>query len=232
MNDVKGYSYDLTKFYILKHNMLLQTLNIHLIDFLFILPEICLLSSILHCLYQLAKGDTQAASSKLVSTKQIYLSHVVFKTTYIYVQFALLILSSFLIIISLSSWIIPETYERPDWINFFGFNYQMSFDLYSIFFKFILFFSVKIILSASARYFLSKKTVPIEFPILIQLFLFFVSVLVSANDLIIAFIAIIGFSLAVYVLILTEFSTHKSREAAMKYFYLSALSSGFIGFGI
>jgi len=113
-----------------------------------------------------------------------------------------------------------------------AFNHQMSFDLYSIFFKFILLFTVKTILSASRRYFLIKNTVPIEFPILIQLFTFFISILISANDLIIAFIAIIGFSLTTYVLILTDFSNHNSREAAMKYFYLSALSSGFLGFGI
>jgi len=71
-----------------------------------------------------------------------------------------------------------------------------------------------------------------EFPILVQLFLFFLSILISANDLIVAFIAIIGFSLNIYVLILTDSSKHNSREAAMKYYYLSALSSGLIAFGI
>jgi NADH:ubiquinone oxidoreductase subunit 2 (subunit N) len=117
-------------------------------------------------------------------------------------------------------------------MNFFGFNHQISFDMYGLFFKFILFITVRIILSASARYFLTNKNVPVEFPIIIQLFLFFTSILISANDLIIAFIAIIGFSLTIYVLILTDFLYHNSREAAIKYFYLSAVSSGILAFGI
>jgi len=33
-------------------------------------------------------------------------------------------------------------------------------------------------------------------------------------------------------LILTDFLYHNSREAAIKYFYLSAVSSGLLGFGI
>jgi len=117
-------------------------------------------------------------------------------------------------------------------MNFFGFNHQLSFDIYNLFFKFILFLTVKVILSASVRYFLMNKNVPVEFPIILQLFLFFTSVLISANDLIIAFIAIVGFSLTVYVLILTDFLYHNSREAVIKYFYLSAVSSGLVGFGI
>jgi len=51
-----------------------------------------------------------------------------------------------------------------------------------------------------------------------------------ANDLIVSFIAIIGFSLNIYVLILSDYTNHNTREAAIKYYYLSALSSGFIGF--
>jgi NADH-quinone oxidoreductase subunit N len=134
--------------------------------------------------------------------------------------------------ISLDSWRIVAEEDGQDWMNFFGFNHQISFDMYGLFFKFILFLTVRIILSASARYFLTNKNVPVEFPIIIQLFLFFTSILISANDLIIAFIAIIGFSLTIYVLILTDFLYHNSREAAIKYFYLSAVSSGILAFGI
>jgi NADH-quinone oxidoreductase subunit N len=154
------------------------------------------------------------------------------KTTFCYLQIAILLVSCFLLHISLDSWYIVIEEDGLDWMNFFGFNHQMSFDIYSLFFKFILFLTVKIILSASARYFLTNKNVPIEFPIIIQLFLFFTSILISANDLIIAFISIVGFSLTIYILILTDFLYHNSREAAIKYFYLSAVSSGILAFGI
>jgi NADH:ubiquinone oxidoreductase subunit 2 (subunit N) len=56
--------------------------------------------------------------------------------------------------------------------------------------------------------------------------------MISASDLIVAFIAIIGFSLNIYVLILNDSFKHNSREAAMKYYYLSALSAGLIAFSI
>jgi len=89
-----------------------------------------------------------------------------------------------------------------------------------------------LVLQASTNYLEKHKKSLMEFPILLQLFLFFLSILVSANDLMIVFIAIIGFSLNTYVLILSDSYQHNSREAAIKYYYLSALSSGLIAFGI
>ena len=71
-----------------------------------------------------------------------------------------------------------------------------------------------------------------EFSILIVLATFFLLILLSAYDLFVLFIGIIGFSLNVYVLLLSDCFNRASREASIKYYYLSTLSSGLIISGI
>jgi len=212
--------------------MILNTIHIHFIDFLYISPEICLLISILHSLLRLSSPKSQRVEHAIGLVKANDLALVILRLTSQYLQISIFIISVFLLRISLDSWYVVLEEDGHDWMNFFGFNHQLSFDMYSLFFKFILFFTVKVILSASTRYFIKSKAVPVEFPIIIQLFLFFTAVLVCANDFMIAFLSIVGFSLTIYVLILTDFLYHNSREAAIKYFYLSAVSSGLLGFGI
>jgi NADH-quinone oxidoreductase subunit N len=51
-------------------------------------------------------------------------------------------------------------------------------------------------------------------------------------DLIILFSALLGFSFCLYVLLFSFGEKLESREAGVKYFYLSALSSGILLFGI
>jgi len=46
------------------------------------------------------------------------------------------------------------------------------------------------------------------------------------------FFALAGFSLNLYILVLYDGADAASREAALKYFYLSALSAGLILFGV
>jgi NADH-quinone oxidoreductase subunit N len=55
--------------------------------------------------------------------------------------------------------------------------------------------------------------------------------LVEANHLISAFLCVVGFSLNLYVLILYDIAVRPSREAGLKYYYLSTLSSGLILYG-
>jgi len=55
--------------------------------------------------------------------------------------------------------------------------------------------------------------------------------LVGANSLMTLFLCIGGFSVSLYVLILFDVYARITREAAMKYFYLSAMSAGLIVFG-
>jgi NADH-quinone oxidoreductase subunit N len=56
--------------------------------------------------------------------------------------------------------------------------------------------------------------------------------LVGAGHLISAFLALVGFSLNLYVLILFDATTAVAREAGVKYFYLSTISSGLMLYGI
>jgi len=46
------------------------------------------------------------------------------------------------------------------------------------------------------------------------------------------FSTLVGFSLGIYVFVLSKFEYHTAREAGSKYFYLSAISAGLILFGI
>lgn len=55
--------------------------------------------------------------------------------------------------------------------------------------------------------------------------------LVGANNLVTMFLCIGGFSICLYILILADVFARATREAAMKYFYLSAMSAGLIIFG-
>ena len=71
-----------------------------------------------------------------------------------------------------------------------------------------------------------------EFPILIILAIFFLFILLSSYNLFSMFISIIGFSLNIYVLLLTDCLNKSSREAAIKYYYLSTISTGLIASGV
>lgn len=57
-------------------------------------------------------------------------------------------------------------------------------------------------------------------------------ILVSANNLMLLFLSLAGFSLNLYILVLYDGADAASREASLKYFYLSTLSAGMILFGI
>jgi len=71
----------------------------------------------------------------------------------------------------------------------------------------------------------------LEYPIILLLAIVLLICLVGANNLMTMFLAIGGFSISLYVLILFDLYARVTREAAMKYFYLSAMSAGLIIFG-
>ncbi len=71
-----------------------------------------------------------------------------------------------------------------------------------------------------------------EYSILILLTTVFLLILISAYNLITLFLAVIGFSLNIYVLLLYDSFNHSSREAGIKYYYLSTFSSGLLIGGI
>lgn len=72
----------------------------------------------------------------------------------------------------------------------------------------------------------------IEYPILLLLLTTFLMIFISSYNFITVFFGILGFSLNIYVLILNDGFNQTSREAGIKYFYLSTISSGLLLCGI
>lgn len=72
----------------------------------------------------------------------------------------------------------------------------------------------------------------LEFSIVILIGVLLLLILVSANNLMLLFLSLAGFSLNLYILVLYDGADAASREASLKYFYLSTLSAGLILFGI
>lgn len=88
------------------------------------------------------------------------------------------------------------------------------------------------VLHLSENYIREHTRHVLEFSIVILLGVLLLLILVSANNLMLLFFSLAGFSLNLYILILYDGADAASREASLKYFYLSTLSAGFILFGI
>jgi len=88
------------------------------------------------------------------------------------------------------------------------------------------------ILRYSELFICEQKRHRLEYPIIFSLATIFMLLLIGTINLVAAFVAIVGFSLNLYVLILTDANSTVAREAGAKYFYLSTLSSGLILYGI
>ena len=72
----------------------------------------------------------------------------------------------------------------------------------------------------------------LEYSVIILLGVLLLLILVSANNLMLLFLSLAGFSLNLYIIVLYDGADAASREASLKYFYLSTLSAGFILFGV
>ena len=89
-----------------------------------------------------------------------------------------------------------------------------------------------IILFWSKDYMYYHKYIIWEFPLLILLASLFMMLLLSSFNLFSLFISLEGLSLCLYVLAAYDFDRRSSAEAALKYFTLETLSSGFLLLGI
>ncbi|MEQ1809556.1 MAG: NADH-quinone oxidoreductase subunit NuoN [Terricaulis sp.] len=86
-------------------------------------------------------------------------------------------------------------------------------------------------LALGADYFTTTKEQRFEFPILVALATLGMFVMVSAQDLISLYVGVELQSLAAYVLAAWRRDDARSSEAGLKYFVLSAISSGLLLFG-
>ena len=113
----------------------------------------------------------------------------------------------------------------------FLFNSSIIIDYLSSFMKIITLLAAFLVLVISSNYLRIFKIFKIEYPILILSSVLGMMVMISSNDLIVFYMGLELQSLALYVLATFNRDQLKSSEAGLKYFVLSALSSGLLLYG-
>jgi len=114
-------------------------------------------------------------------------------------------------------------------INLFKNSYTI--DYLSSFMKILTLITGTFVLVISSTYLKLLKIFQMEYPILILSSILGMMVMISSNDLIVFYIGLELQSLALYVLASFNKDLIKSSEAGLKYFVLSALSSGLLLYG-
>ena len=113
----------------------------------------------------------------------------------------------------------------------FLFNNSYLVDQLSLFIKSIILISAFFVMFCSYNYVRVNNILKIEYPILILCSLLGMLVMISSNDLIVFYIGLELQSLALYVLASFKRNDQLSSESGLKYFVLSALSSGLLLYG-
>ena len=111
------------------------------------------------------------------------------------------------------------------------FNDSYIIDNLSIFMKSLTIIAGIFVLLTSTQYLNSMKIFKIEYPILILSSILGMMVMISSNDLIVFYIGLELQSLSLYVLASFNRNNLLSAESGLKYFILSALSSGLLLYG-
>ena len=111
------------------------------------------------------------------------------------------------------------------------FNESYKIDKLSTFMKLLLFGSGVFVMLTSSKYIQISKINKIEYPVLILSSMLGMMVMISSNDLIVFYIGLELQSLSLYVLASFNRDNLLSTESGLKYFVLSALSSGLLLYG-
>ncbi len=111
------------------------------------------------------------------------------------------------------------------------FNDSVVIDYMASLMKIITLLGAFLVLVISSNYLKTFKIYKIEYPILIISSVLGMMVMISSNDLIVFYMGLELQSLALYVLATFNRDQLKSSEAGLKYFILSALSSGLLLYG-
>ena len=111
------------------------------------------------------------------------------------------------------------------------FNGSVIVDYLSSFMKIATLITAFLVLVISSNYLRSLNIFKIEYPILILSSVLGMMIMISSNDLIVFYMGLELQSLALYVLATFNRDQIKSSEAGLKYFVLSALSSGLLLYG-
>ncbi len=111
------------------------------------------------------------------------------------------------------------------------FNESFILDEFSFFAKILILTSSFFVLIMSKKYIQDIKNNKFEYPIILLLSILGMFFMVSANDLILFYLGLELQSLSLYILASIDRDNLKSSEAGIKYFVLSALSSGLLLYG-
>tara|TARA_B100000678_G_scaffold146323_1_gene122251 strand:- start:706 stop:2118 length:1413 start_codon:yes stop_codon:yes gene_type:complete len=104
-------------------------------------------------------------------------------------------------------------------------------DNFSLFAKLLILISSFFILLISKKYIVDTKNNKFEYPIIVLLSILGMFFMVSSNDLILFYLGLELQSLSLYILASIDRDNLKSSEAGIKFFVLSALSSGLLLYG-
>ena len=161
---------------------------------------------------------------------EIFLTLSIFST----LMLGVFLKNSFNLIFNLSSIIIiiiiAIIYNRPN-VEEKIFLDSFTRDAFSNFFKILILISSLFVLNTSKNYITDKKLDKFEYPIIILLSILGMFFMVSSNDIIIFYLGLELQSLSLYILASIDRDNLKSSESGIKYFILSALSSGLLLYG-
>tara|TARA_Y100000816_G_C26102904_1_gene585045 strand:+ start:842 stop:2257 length:1416 start_codon:yes stop_codon:yes gene_type:complete len=104
-------------------------------------------------------------------------------------------------------------------------------DAFSNYFKILILLSSLFVLNSSKNFIVDNKLNKFEYPIIILLSILGMFFMVSANDLILFYLGLELQSLSLYILATIDRDNLRSTESGIKYFVLSALSSGLLLYG-
>ena len=136
------------------------------------------------------------------------------------------ILSNIVLLISVGLVVNSQLYQEV-----YLFNKSYIIDNLASYMKIITLLSGLLVLVSSLKYIKLIKIFKIEYPILILCSILGMMVMISSFDLIVFYIGLELQSLSLYVLAAFNRDETKSTEAGLKYFVLSALSSGLLLYG-
>ena len=133
------------------------------------------------------------------------------------------------LIVFLITFLLIFNFPMEKNINLFNNSYKI--DYFSILMKLITLLSGFFVMFSSYSYVKSIGINKIEYPILILSSVLGMMIMISSYDLIVFYIGLELQSLALYVLSSFDRDNVRSSEAGLKYFVLSALSSGLLLYG-
>ena len=111
------------------------------------------------------------------------------------------------------------------------FNNSFALDEFSSFMKILILVSSFFVLIMSKKYIQDIKNNKFEYPVIMLIAILGMFFMVSSNDLILFYLGLELQSLSLYILASIDRDNLRSSEAGIKYFVLSALSSGLLLYG-